>query len=68
MFKPVLGLAATGIAAFFLWKVVALFLLPLVGVAIGLVLVVIKVAFWVLAGCFAWWLFKRMTRHEPAAA
>lgn len=67
MIKPVMSLAATGIAAFILWKLVALFILPFVGIAIGLVLIVIKIAFWALVGCFAWWLFKKMTRHEGMA-
>lgn len=68
MFKPVLGLAATGIVAVILWKLVGLLLLPLFGVAIGLVLIVIKIAFWVLVGCFAVWLFRRMTRSHPVCA
>jgi len=63
-----MSLAATGVVAFILWKVVALFLLPLVGVAIGVVLIAIKIGFWLLVGCFAWWLFKRMSRREGMAA
>ena len=68
MFKPVLGLAATGVAAVILWKLVGLLLLPLFGVAIGLVLVIIKIAFWALVACFAVWLFRRMTRSHPVSA
>lgn len=68
MLKPVLGLAATGIVALILFKILALFLLPLIGITIGLVLIAIKVAFWVLVGMFAVWVFRRLTRREVASA
>jgi hypothetical protein len=68
MLKPVLGLAATGIVALILFKVIALFLLPLIGITIGLVLIALKVAFWVLVTMFAVWIFRRMTRTEAATA
>jgi len=68
MLKPVLGLAATGIVALILFKLLALFLLPLIGITIGLVLIAIKVAFWVLVGMFAVWVFRRLTRREAASA
>jgi hypothetical protein len=67
MLKPVLGLAATGIVALILFKLLALFLLPLIGITIGLVLIAIKVAFWVLVGMFAVWVFRRLTRREVVA-
>jgi type III secretory pathway component EscV len=68
MLKPVLGLAATGIVALILFKIIALFLLPLIGITIGLVLIAIKVAFWVLVGMFAVWVFRRLSRREVAAS
>ena len=68
MLKPVLGLAATGIVALILFKIIALFLLPLIGITIGLVLIAIKVAFWVLVGMFAVWVFRRLTLREAASA
>jgi hypothetical protein len=69
MFKPVLGLAATGIVALLLFKVFALFLLPLIGITIGLVLIAIKVAFWVGVAMFAVWLFRKLTgQHQTASA
>jgi hypothetical protein len=68
MLKPVLGLAATGIVALILFKILALFLLPLIGITIGLVLIAIKVAFWVLVGMVAVWVFRRLTRREVASA
>lgn len=60
--KPVLGLAATGIVALVLWKVLALFLLPLVGVAIGFVFLMFKIGFIVGAILLAIWVFRRMNR------
>lgn len=60
--KPVLGLAASGVLALVLWKVMVLFLLPLVGVAIGFVLVALKIGFIIGAILLAMWLFRRMSR------
>ncbi len=68
MLKPVLGLAATGIVALILFKLFAILLLPLIGITIGIVLIAIKVAFWVLVGMFAAWLFRKLTRSETASA
>ena len=68
MLKPVFGLAVTGIAALLLWKLFAMFILPLFGIAIGVLLIGIKIAFWVLVFSFAWWVFKKMTRKEGMAA
>jgi hypothetical protein len=67
MLKPVLGLAATGIVALILFKVMALLLLPLIGITIGIFLIAIKVAFWVGVAWFAVWLFRRMTRSTATA-
>lgn len=67
MLKPILGLAATGIVALILFKVMALLLLPLIGITIGIFLIAIKVAFWVGVAWFAVWLFRRMTRSTATA-
>jgi hypothetical protein len=67
MLKPVLGLAATGIVALILFKVMALLLLPLIGITIGIFLIAIKVVFWVGVAWFALWLFRRMTRSTATA-
>lgn len=66
--KPMFGLAATGFLAFFLWKLLAAFVLPLVGVAIVAVLVLVKVVFLVLMVMFAMWLFRRWSRSETSNA
>lgn len=68
MLRPVLGLAATGVVALLLFKLLAVFLLPLFGIAIAFVVIAIKVAFWVAVGCFAWWLLKKLMRSEPSTA
>lgn len=64
--KPVLGLAATGIFAILLWKVMALFLLPLFGLAIGFVFLAIKIGFIVGAVCLLIWVFKKLSRPAEA--
>jgi hypothetical protein len=68
MLKPVLSLAATGIVALILFKLLALFLLPLIGITIGLAFIAIKVVFWVLVIMFAVWVFKRVTRSDTVSA
>lgn len=67
MFKGLLGIAATGVVAVVAWKLMALVMLPLLGIAIGFVALMIKlmVVFFVLL--IAWWLFRRATRSESAA-
>jgi hypothetical protein len=67
MLKPVLGLAATGIAAVLLWKLFVVFILPLFAVAVGVAFLVMKIGFILLAVWFAFWLFKRLSRSESAA-
>jgi len=66
MLKPVLGLAATGVIALLLWKVLAVFLLPLVGVLIGFAFLALKIGLLVGAVCFLLWLFRRFNRHADA--
>lgn len=68
MLKPVLGLAATGVVAVLAWKLVLLTVLPLVGMAVGLLLLVFKVVFLVCAVLCAIWLVRRLTRKSPATA
>jgi hypothetical protein len=63
-----LGLAATGVVAVLLWKVLAILLLPLFGVALAVMFTVVKVAFWVGVILFGIWLYRRLTRTEAAAA
>jgi len=67
MLKPVLGLAATGIVALILFKVIAVLLLPLIGITIGIFVIAIKIAFWVGVAWFAVWLFRRLTRDTATA-
>lgn len=65
--KPLFGLAATGVIAVILWKVLALFLLPLIGVAVGVMFLVLKIGFIVGAICLALWLFRRMNRSAATS-
>jgi len=67
MLKPLFGVAAAGIVTLLLWKVFALFLLPLLGVALAAVFVVVKVAFIAISIILAIWIFRRLTRTEASA-
>ena len=67
MLKPVLSIAAAGFVAVVLWKVLGLLLLPLVAMAFGLLVVVLKFAFIGAMICFAIWVFRRMTRTHSTA-
>jgi hypothetical protein len=60
--KPMLGLAAGGLIALLLWKVMIVFLLPLIGVAVGFLFLALKIGFIVGAIMLALWIFKRMSR------
>jgi hypothetical protein len=68
MLKPLSGLAAAGVAALVLYKLMVLLLLPLVGVAIGLAMLVVKALFILLMVILAIWVFRRMTRRESVTA
>ncbi len=67
MLKPLLGAAAAGIVTVLLWKILALFILPLVGVALAAVFVVLKVVFIAGSILLAIWIFRRMSRSEASA-
>jgi hypothetical protein len=67
MLKPVLGLAATGVIALLLWKALAIFLLPLVGVLIGFAFLVLKIGLLIGALCFLFWLFRRFNRQTSTS-
>ena len=69
MHKPILALAAVGVAGFALWKLAAVLLLPLVGTLLGFVFTILKVA---AIAALIWLAFKFITRKkdeggEPAA-
>lgn len=66
--KPILGLTATGVIAVLLWKVVLVFLLPFIGIATGLLFLVVKVVFVGLMVCVAIWLLRRLARREEKLA
>ena len=66
--RPIFGVAATGVVAFLLWKVLAVFLLPLIGVAVGFLLLIAKIVFFGVMICIAVWLYRRMARREEKLA
>ena len=67
MIKPLLGVAATGVAAVVIWKLLAIVLLPMIGLAIGLVALVIKVFVILIVLLMAYWLYKRAMRRDSMA-
>ena len=62
MLKPMLAISATGILALLLWKALAVLLLPLVGIALGVVITILKVI--LLAGLvlLSIWLIRILDR------
>jgi hypothetical protein len=66
--KPILGVAATGVVAVLLWKVLLVLLLPLIGIAAGFLFLVAKVVFVSVMVCVAIWLFRRLARREERLA
>ena len=68
MLKPMLGVATAGVVMLLLWKLLAVILLPMLGVALVVVFTVLKVAFIIGTVCLAFWIFRRMTRSEASAS
>jgi hypothetical protein len=68
MIKPLLGVAATGVVAVLAWKLLVIVMLPLVGLAIGVVAFMIKAAFLLLILLISYWIYRRMSRDDSATA
>ena len=51
-----------------LWKVLLVFLLPLIGIAVGFLFLVAKVVFVGMMICVAIWVFRRLARGEEKLA
>lgn len=62
--KPILAVATTGVVAVLLWKVLLGLLLPLLGIAVGFLVLVAKVVFVAIMVCVAIWLFRRTALRE----
>jgi hypothetical protein len=56
------------VVAVLLWKVLLIFLFPVIGIAVGLIFLVAKVVFIVVMVCVAIWLFRRLSRAEEKPA
>ena len=65
MLRPVLTLAAIGLAGVAIWKVLWLLLLPLFGTLLGLAMLGVKFLLFALVIFAIWRLFFRR-RNEPA--
>ena len=64
MLKPMLAVAATGIVALLLWKALAILLLPLVGIALGMVIMLFKIILLAGALLLSIWIYRRFNRSE----
>ncbi len=64
MMKPMLAITATGIVALLLWKALALLLLPLFGIALGMVITLIKIILLAGALLLSLWIYRRFNRSE----
>jgi hypothetical protein len=67
MLKPLLAVAATGAAAVLAWKLMAIVMLPLLGLAIGFVALVIKMLVILIVLLIAYGLYRRASRSESPA-
>jgi hypothetical protein len=67
MLKPMLAIGTTGIVALLLWKVLAVLLLPLFGIALGMVIIFLKIILLAGALLLSIWIFRRFNRSETAA-
>jgi hypothetical protein len=56
------------VVAVLLWKVLLVVLLPLIGIAAGFLLLVVKVVFGGLIVCLAIWVLRRWARREEKLA
>ncbi len=65
MLKPILKLAALGVAGVVAWNLMAGFVLPLF---IGLVALILKVAFWAAIVALVIWVFRRNNGEPKPAA
>jgi hypothetical protein len=64
MLKPMLAITTTGIVALLLWKALAILLLPLFGIALGIVITILKVTLLAVALLLSFWIYRRMNRSE----
>ena len=67
MLKSVSAVGLSAVIVVLLWKVLAVILLPLLGVAAGIVFTILKVIFIAAAVMLAFWIYRRMNRREAAA-
>jgi len=62
MLRPVLGLAAAAAIGILLWKLLGVILLPFLGLAIGVVVMIIKFVIIFTLVMFVIWLVRRNSR------
>jgi hypothetical protein len=67
MLKSLSAVGMSAVIAVLLWKVLAVILLPLFGVALGIVFTIVKVVFIAAAVLLAFWIYRRMNRSTATA-
>ncbi len=65
MIRPVLGLAALGVAGFLAWQLMWGFVLPLVA---GIFAILLKLMFWGLVIVAVVWVFRKPSRRSEQVA
>lgn len=68
MFKPIMQLTVGGLVTILLWKVALAVLLPLLGVAAGLLALVLKVLFLAVLILTAWLVYRYLDSRSSSAA
>jgi hypothetical protein len=68
MLKPVLQLTVGGIVTVLLWKMAVVLLLPILGVAAGLLLMILKILFFAGIVLFVWLVYRYLNGRSPSAA
>ena len=67
MLKPVLQLAAGGVVAVVLWRLALIFLLPMLGLAIGLFALLVKIILLGVLLLVVWLVYRAMRRQSNPA-
>ncbi len=67
MLKPVLQVAGGAAVAVLLWKLAAVLLLPLLGIAAGILVLLVKILLFGLALLVVWLMYRWVTRASRPA-
>ncbi len=68
MLKPALQLTVGGIVTVLLWKLAVALLLPIIGVAAGLLLLAMKILFFAVIVLLVWLVYRYLNGRAESAA